>query len=99
MLKSDFPLGNLVFAHYCHVGDVFGVGKTNLLFHLGTVGINLGRDARLTKLLYQRKAMSAFAIAEIAEHHFCGGDCVGGIEIQCVEHIENAVGTEGDSGQ
>ena len=97
VLERDEALLQLVLADEGDEGDVARVGVGHLLLHFGGIGIDLGGNAGGTGGASQFKAASGFGGAEIDEEQFDARIGVGRIELELVEHVVDAVGTEGDA--
>ena len=97
VLQRHAALADLVVAGQRYVGYLLGVGIRHLLLHLGAVGIKLGGYAVGAYLINYRQTVGCLALAEVDEQQACTADAVLRIEVQLVEHVVDAVGTEGDA--
>ena len=97
ILERDEALLQLVLADEGDEGDVARIGVGHLLLHLGGIGIDLGGNAGGTSGARQFKAASGFGGAEVDEEQFDARIGVGRVELELVEHVVDAVGTEGDA--
>ena len=97
ILERDEALLQLVLANEGNEGDVARVGVGHLLLHLGGIGIDLGGNAGGTGAARQFEAASGFGGAEVDEEQFDARISVGRVELKLVEHIVDAVSTEGDA--
>ena len=97
ILYGELAALHLALAHHHYVGDGVVVGKGHLLLHLHAIGVELGSDACSAELGHEGKAVGGLGSAEVDKHHLCAACCTLGIEVELVEHVVDAVGTEGDA--
>ena len=97
VLHRELAALHLALTYHHDIGDGVVVGKGHLPLHLYAVGVELGSDACSTELGYERQAVGGLGSTEVDKHHLCASGCALGIEVELVEHIVDAVGTEGDA--
>ena len=97
VLECDGAVLNFVSTDDSHEGDLTVVGIVHLLFHLCTVRIQLCANASATQCHDMAQGCRSLLFAEVDEHHPCRRHGVGRIQIESVEHVVDAVGTEADS--
>ena len=97
ILQCDAAFVHLCLAHERHEGHLLRIGIGHLLLHLHTVGVNLCGNAGTAAGGGQFEAVGRLALAKVDEEQAGGAGSVFGIEFELVEHVINAVGTEGDA--
>ena len=81
VLKSEFALGNFLFASQRHKSHMLGVGICHLLLHLHTIRIYLGADASLTATAQQRQAVGSLGSTKVDEEQTGTLSSLLGIEV------------------
>ena len=97
ILDGHFALCDLVVPGKRHECDSLCVGIAHLLLHLGLVGVDLRADARPACGCGQRETVGRLLLTEVDKEQLGGCRSLLWIEIESVEHIVDAVGTEADA--